>query len=104
MSLSAVVSGGFAIVLVTLAVRAALLPLGLHFARAAALVQLPIVFILYRLFNASTVDGAPNGLLSQSVLGVHLGTRFFTDPTALVFWLVLAVLAAIAWYASRRLH
>ncbi len=114
MSLSAVVSGGLAIVLVTLAVRAALLPLAIRAARLAdpraagispfALLQLPFFMMLYRLFNSSTVDGGPNGLLSHSLLGVHLGARFFTDPGALVFWLVFAALAAIAWYASRRLR
>jgi YidC/Oxa1 family membrane protein insertase len=122
MSLSAVVSGGFAIVLFTMAVRAALLPLSIRAARASksltldppggnplaallpGLLQLPFFMILYRLFNASTVDGHPNGLMSHSVLGVHLGTHFYTDPGALVFWLVFAALAAIAWYASRRLR
>jgi YidC/Oxa1 family membrane protein insertase len=144
MSLSAVVSGGLAIVLFTMAVRGALLPLSIRAARAnksssfnsskltelrakhggdpeafaaalrtsgvnpfagllPGLLQLPFFMILYRLFNASTVDGHPNGLMSHSVLGVHLGTHFYTDPAAVVFWLVFAALAAIAWYASRRL-
>ncbi len=103
MSLSAVVPGGLAIVLVTLAVRAALLPLTVRGGLLPALVQVPLLMVLYRLFNASTVDGGPNGLLRQSVLGVHLGTRFFADPGALVFWLVFAALAAIAWYSARRL-
>jgi YidC/Oxa1 family membrane protein insertase len=139
MSLSAVVSGGLAIVLVTMAVRAALLPLSIRAARASqrtklnelrakhggdpeafaaalrtsgvnpfagllpALLQVPFLIMLYHLFNSSTVGGQPNGLLDYSVLGVHLGTRFFTDPGALVFWLVFAALVVIAWYASRRL-
>jgi YidC/Oxa1 family membrane protein insertase len=113
MSLSAVVSGGLAIVLFTVAVRAALLPLAIRAARAAlgpspfqgllpALAQIPFFMIMYRLFTSSTVDGAPNGLLSQSLLGVHLGTHFLTAPGAPVFWLVFVLLAAIAWYAGRR--
>jgi YidC/Oxa1 family membrane protein insertase len=139
MSLSAVVSGGLAVVLLTMAVRAALLPLSIRAARARqssklaelrakhggdpeafaaalrasgvnplagllpGLLQLPFFMILYRLFNASTVDGHPNGLMSHTVLGVHLGAHFSTDPGALVFWLVFVALAAIAWYASRRM-
>src|SRR5690349_10045155 len=90
MSLSAVVSGGLAIVLFTVAVRAALLPLAIRAARVTlgpglykgllpALAQIPFFMIMYRLFTSSTVDGAPNGLLSQSLLGVHLGTHFLTD-------------------------
>src|SRR5438552_14044581 len=123
MSLSAVVSGGLAIVLFTVAVRAALLPLAIRAARGEraraelstlgpglykglllAVAQIPFFMIMYRLFTSSTVDGVPNGLLSQSLLGVHLGTRFLTDPGALVFWLVFLLLAAIAWYAGRRLR
>jgi len=113
MSLSAVVTGGLAVVLFTMAVRAALLPLSIRAARAThdpfaalwpALLQFPFLVMLYRLFNSATVDGQPNGLLDSSVLGVHLGTRFFTDPGALVFWLVFVALIAIAWYASRRLR
>jgi YidC/Oxa1 family membrane protein insertase len=112
MSLSSVVSGGLAVVLFTLVVRAALLPLSIRAARAPhapasllpLLVQIPFVWMLYGLFNASTVDGQPNGLLGQSFLGVDLGTRFFADPGALVFWLVFAALIAIAWYASHRLQ
>jgi YidC/Oxa1 family membrane protein insertase len=69
-----------------------------------ALAQIPFFMIMYRLFTSSTVDGAPNGLLSQSLLGVHLGTHFLTAPGAPVFWLVFALLAAIAWYAGRRSH
>src|SRR5689334_20770993 len=105
MSLSAVVSGGLAIVLFTVAVRAALLPLSIRSQRARAaadpvsyagllpaLAQIPFFMIMYRLFTSSTVDGAPNGLLSQSLFGVHLGTHFLTEPTALVFWLVFLLL------------
>src|SRR5262249_23183453 len=103
MSLSAAVSGGLAVVLFTMAVRAALLPLSIRAARAAnpsaglppLLLQIPFLWMLYSLFTASTVAGHPNGLLGQSFLGVDLGTRFFTDPGALVFWLVFAALMAI---------
>jgi YidC/Oxa1 family membrane protein insertase len=117
MSLSAAVSGGLAIVLFTVAVRAALLPLAIRAARGQraraelsgqyvgllpALAQIPFFMIMYRLFTSSTVDGTPNGLLSQSLLGVHLGTHFLTAPGAPVFWLVFVLLAAIAWYAGRR--
>ncbi len=149
MALTTAFSGGVAIVLFTVAVRAALLPLAIRAARGErarsalapklndlrakhgadreafaaeaasmlraggsspfagmlpALLQIPFFMMLYRLFNASTVDGIPNGLLGQSLLGVHLGTRFLADPGAPVFWLVFAALAAIAWYAGRRLR
>jgi YidC/Oxa1 family membrane protein insertase len=135
MSLSGLVTGGLAIVLFTVAVRAALLPLAIRAARGErtraalapklrelstaevatlgsglyagllpALAQIPFFMIMYRLFTSSTVDGTSNGLLSQSLLGVHLGTSFLADPGAPVFWLVFLLLAAIAWYAGRRLR
>jgi YidC/Oxa1 family membrane protein insertase len=149
MALTSAFSGGVAIILFTVAVRAALLPLAIRAARGEraraafapklnelrtkhgddreafatdatsmmrasgttpfagmlpAALQIPFFMVLYRLFNASTVDGRPNGLLGQSLLGVHLGTRFMADPGAPVFWLVFAALAVIAWYAGRRLR
>jgi YidC/Oxa1 family membrane protein insertase len=71
-----------------------------------ALAQLPFFFVLYRLFTSSTVDGAPNALLGQSLWGVDLGTRFLAEPTAPVFWVLFAALAAVAlvtavWTARR---
>jgi YidC/Oxa1 family membrane protein insertase len=143
-------TGAGAIVLLTLLVRAALLPLSIRAAkanraaakanRAAAktraaslekakehandpeklaelagqqlrgltaglvpmLVQMPFFMVLYRLFNASTVDGGPNELLQHGLLGVHLGTRFLTDPGQPVFFAVFFAVALIAWYAGRR--
>jgi YidC/Oxa1 family membrane protein insertase len=100
-----------AIVLLTVAVRAALLPLAARVARAAnpldgilpGLAQAPFFMVLYHLFTASTVHGGQNRLLSARLLDVHLHERFLQEPTALVFWLLFVALAAIALWTVRRM-
>ena len=113
MALTAAVSplpGALAIVIFTCLVRAALLPLAVRAIRgrrlgtqvAAQLATLPFLMVLYRLFNSSTVDGAPNALLHQVFLGVPLDSRFLAHPAAVAFWLVFVALAAVAWWTASR--
>jgi YidC/Oxa1 family membrane protein insertase len=67
-----------------------------------ALAQMPFFFVLYRLFVSPSVGGVPNDLLGHTFLGVGLGERF--AATHVVFWVLLAVLAALAWWSSRRMR
>ncbi len=73
-----------------------------------ALVQLPVLGIVYQLFISRTVAGSPNRLLAHSLGGVPLGSRLTTvlggshvalGPIA-VFAVLLLVLAAIATWSS----
>jgi YidC/Oxa1 family membrane protein insertase len=148
-------SAALAVVLVTVAVRAVLIPVGLSQARAArarrrlaprlaelqrryagrpdvlqrkvaelyaaehtsplagclpALAQTPVLMAVYGLFVVPTVAGQANALLGHAFLGVTLGTRFVgllatgaaAWPSAAVFVVLVAVIAAVA-ETSRRL-
>ncbi|GIH24949.1 protein translocase component YidC [Acrocarpospora phusangensis] len=75
----------------------------------SALAQLPFFLVMYRLFVSATIAGQPNLLLAQSAIGVPLGDHFgavlahsglFGAP-ALVFLGLFALLALVAWQASR---
>jgi YidC/Oxa1 family membrane protein insertase len=72
-----------------------------------ALAQAPFLAVLYRLFVSATIAGQPNLLLTQGVLGVPLGEHLaaaIAYPGALVVFAVLfALLALVAWQASRRM-
>lgn len=110
MALSSAVPAALSIVVFTCCVRAALLPLAVRAIRGrsvgtqltASLATLPFFMILYRLFNSSTVDGAPNALLGHGLWGVPLSGHFLAHPAAPAFWVVFAALAAVAWWTSRR--
>jgi YidC/Oxa1 family membrane protein insertase len=74
-----------------------------------ALAQAPFFMVAYRLFTTATIGGHPNLLLAQGALGVPLGEHFgavlagaglFSAPAA-VFLGLLALLALVAWAASR---
>jgi YidC/Oxa1 family membrane protein insertase len=67
-----------------------------------ALLQMPFFFVLYRLFVSPSIGGIPNGLLGHTFFGVGLAERFATGHV--VFWVLLAVLAALAWWSSRRMR
>ncbi|MFL6076842.1 MAG: YidC/Oxa1 family membrane protein insertase [Mycobacteriales bacterium] len=77
-----------------------------------ALAQWPVFSILYRLSVAANVGGHPNGLLAAHLLGVRLGARYPATlaaagpfaPHALVFGVLLAALAAVAYGSVRRLR
>jgi len=71
----------------------------------SALVQLPIIGLLYAAFVRPEIGGHPNGLLEQTLLGLPLGhsagSALAGWPGALVAIALLLVLAAAAW-AGRR--
>ncbi|MBO3745982.1 membrane protein insertase YidC [Streptosporangiaceae bacterium NEAU-GS5] len=70
-----------------------------------AIAQAPFLTILYRLFVSATIAGHANLLLAQGVLGVPLGEHLaavVANPPALAVYLVLlALIAVVAWQASR---
>ncbi len=73
-----------------------------------ALAQAPVLSIVYGLFILATINGHPNALLHETLLGVPLGTSFLTVvngsaawPGAAVFLGLFAVIAAVA-FTSRR--
>ncbi|ETK34863.1 YidC/Oxa1 family membrane protein insertase [Microbispora sp. ATCC PTA-5024] len=155
--LSGLVGPALAIVVFTLAVRLALLPLSVRVARVQrirlrlqpqaeklrarwksdpqrllretnalyakegvsplsgylpAFAQSPFFMVTYRLFTSVAIAGHPNLLLAQGLLGVPLGEHFgavlagaglVSGPGA-VFLVVLALLAAVAWIAARRIE
>jgi YidC/Oxa1 family membrane protein insertase len=75
-----------------------------------ALVQLPILGMMYQLFISRTIAGSPNRLLTHSLGGVPLGSRLagvlggghVALGTVAVFAVLLLVLAAIATWSSLR--
>jgi YidC/Oxa1 family membrane protein insertase len=74
------------------------------------LAQIPVFFVIYRMFESPSIAGHPNGLMSSRLLGVDLGSRLagaFRGPAPVaghvaVFALLLAVIAATATWTSRR--
>jgi YidC/Oxa1 family membrane protein insertase len=74
------------------------------------LLQAPVFLVLYRLFTTTSVAGGPNHLLDASLGGVPLGTHLsgalahgVLSPPVLAFAVLFAVLAGLAWLASRRM-
>ena len=70
------------------------------------LLQLPFFSVMYRLFLSRTVDGRPNGLLSQHLLGTPLGSHLLTgagllSSQGLVFLGLFIVLALVATLSVR---
>ena len=76
------------------------------------LVQLPVFFVVYRLFVSPTIGGHHNNLLADQLFGVGLGSHFrdaFSGSSVLlghiaVFALLVAALAALATWSSRRMR
>ncbi|MEZ0114761.1 YidC/Oxa1 family membrane protein insertase [Catenulispora sp. EB89] len=78
------------------------------------LVQIPVFFVVYRLFVSPTIGGHHNRLLTDQLFGVGLGSHFrdaFSaagSPAVLghvaVFTVLLAALAALATWSSRRMR
>lgn len=148
-------SSAITIVLITLLVRALLIPVGLSQARAAQmrtrlapqlaelqrrhgkdrealqratmklyadekasplagclplLLQIPVVSTIYALFILPTINGHPNGLLSDTFFGIPLGSSFvhqittstLTVPAFTVFAVLIALIAVVA-QLSRKL-
>ncbi len=76
------------------------------------LAQAPVVGVIYALFLHTTIDGHANALLTETLLGVPLGTSLFgaathgaLDPsTALVVGAVVVLIAAIGELTRRMLR
>ncbi|MGI8333140.1 YidC/Oxa1 family membrane protein insertase [Actinomadura scrupuli] len=77
-----------------------------------ALAQWPFFAIMYRLFVSASVAGGPNVLLAHTLLGAPLGQNLtgvvgtfgLLSPEALVFFGLLTLIAAVAWWSSRRMR
>lgn len=76
-----------------------------------ALAQMPVLMAIYGLFILPTIDGLPNTLLSQTFMGIELGSGFvgllrtggLTATTVLVYLLVVAAIAVVAHFSRRAL-
>ncbi|MFL6116832.1 MAG: membrane protein insertase YidC [Catenulispora sp.] len=72
------------------------------------LLQVPVFFVVYQLFRSPTVGGHPNDLLSDRLFGVglgsHLSAALHSAGHLAVFALLLAALAALATWSSRRMR
>ncbi|AHH97616.1 membrane protein insertase YidC [Kutzneria viridogrisea] len=65
------------------------------------LVQLPFFSVMYQLFLSPTVQGQPNGLLTNTLFGVPLGHLFLTGPTLVQVGLFAAMAAVATWNSMR---
>ncbi|WP_410534952.1 YidC/Oxa1 family membrane protein insertase [Streptomyces sp. KL2] len=74
------------------------------------LAQLPVFFVMYRLFTAERVGGEPNGLLEDRLGAAPLGGVYADaladggvfGPQGLVYLGLFAVIAAVATWTYRR--
>jgi YidC/Oxa1 family membrane protein insertase len=71
-----------------------------------ALLQIPFFTVVYRLFLSGTVGGSPNLLLHQHLFSASLGSHWLTGAAlwsghGLVFAVLFALLALVAWLSSR---
>jgi len=75
-----------------------------------ALVQLPIVGIVYAVFTQAQVGGHPNALLAETLLGIPLGSAWTAQlgaallPAAAVGAGLTAWLLVTAWLSRRQLR
>jgi YidC/Oxa1 family membrane protein insertase len=76
-----------------------------------ALGQWPFFMVMYRLFVSASIAGHSNVLLTAALLGAPLGQNLagvvtvygVFAPPSLVFFALLALIAAVAWWSSRHL-
>jgi YidC/Oxa1 family membrane protein insertase len=71
-----------------------------------ALLQLPLLSVIYRVFRSGTIGGRPSSLLGRSLLGAPLGSHWLggaglISTQGLVFLGLFALLAAAAFLAGR---
>lgn len=73
-----------------------------------ALIQAPVLSILYGLFVLAVINGHANSLLTESVFGVPLGTSLVSLITGgaeasqlAVFVLLLMAIGLVAWFSRR---
>ncbi|WP_033294259.1 membrane protein insertase YidC [Amycolatopsis jejuensis] len=59
------------------------------------LAQLPFFWVMYHLFSSAVVAGAPNALLSSSLLGVSMGASGLAATPVVIA--VAGLLAVVAW-------
>jgi YidC/Oxa1 family membrane protein insertase len=78
---------------------------------AHSLVQAPIFFVVYRIFESSSIAGHKNSLLGSRLFGVGLGSHLadvLRSPLSAghvtVFAVLLAAIAAIATWSSIRMR
>ncbi|WP_114905669.1 YidC/Oxa1 family membrane protein insertase [Ornithinimicrobium murale] len=67
-----------------------------------ALVQLPVIMIIYRLFSAPHIAGQVNALLHHSLLGVPLTAHLATAGAGGPVFLGLVALAVVVAYLTMR--
>lgn len=76
------------------------------------LVQIPVFFVVYRLFVSPSIGGHRNELLGDRLFGVGLGSHFRDAVSGsavlvghvAVFVVLIAALAALATWSSRRMR
>jgi YidC/Oxa1 family membrane protein insertase len=71
-----------------------------------ALLQLPFLSVMYRIFRSGIIGGHPNALLSHDLLSAPLGSHWLSGPgpfsaQGAVFLGLFALLAAAGWLAAR---
>jgi YidC/Oxa1 family membrane protein insertase len=99
-----------AVVVLTVAIRMALVPLALHRAKSqrprggaflSLLVQAPVFAVLYSAFRHATVQGHRNSILTEQLFGVSLGAHGLAAGWPLL--VLLVGFGAIATISARRL-
>ncbi|GAB3617322.1 hypothetical protein GCM10027416_18790 [Okibacterium endophyticum] len=73
------------------------------------LLQAPIVSVVYALFILATINGHPNGLLTELLFGVPLGSSLLgflgagqVWPGVLVYLALLVIVGVVAWVSRRH--
>ena len=70
-----------------------------------ALAQAPVLFVVYGLFVLHSINGHANALLQGHVLGASLATSLISGtvawPGLIVFAVLLAIIAIVAWLQRR---
>ncbi len=90
------------IVLGTLLLRLAFLPLFRRHKVLLLVLQSPLLVVWYRVFTVPVVAGQANALLAYRFLGATLAAHLFGGPV-LAFLPLFAILAGLAFWTSRRL-